>query len=212
MDTYRNIGEAFQYVEQIEDYGVGARSASPLGLWFSGSKADDEGVTMMLLETQTDFEVVDPKADLSRYEAIVLPGATCLTEAQAKALNHFAQDGGGLLVLGESALDATKTKFIVDVGTTFLGPGEFDIDYLVAGKAVGDNIVSRPFLNYEAAMRVQPDPDVEILATIREPYFSRTYATFCSHRNTPHRPEDAAHPGIVRKGNVVFMAHALGRI
>ena len=212
MDTYRNIGEAFRYVEQIEAYGVGARSASPLGLWFSGSKADDEGVASMLLETQTDFEVVDPDADLSRYEAIILPGAACLTKPQAEALNDFARNGGGLLVLGEGALDATKTRFLVDVGATYLGPAEFDIDFTVAGNTVGWNIVTSPFLNYEAAMRVRPDPDAETLAAIREPYFSRTYAAYCSHRNTPHRPEDAAHPGILRKGNVIFAAHALGRI
>jgi hypothetical protein len=166
----------------------------------------------MLLETQTDFCVVDPESDLAQYEAIVLPGAACLTEAQAEALNRFAANGGGLLVLGESALDATKTRFLLDVGATYLGPAESDIDYLVAGKAVGCNIVSSPFLNYEAALRVRPDPDAEILATIRKPYFSRTYAAYCSHRNTPHRPEDAAHPGIVRKGNVIYIAHNLGRI
>ena len=101
--------------------------------------------------------------------------------------------------MGESALDATKTQFIVDVGATYIGPGGYDIDYLVVGEALSRGLVSSPFLNYEAAIRVRPDPDAEILATIREPYFSRTYAAYCSHRNTPHRPEKAAHPGALRK-------------
>ena len=114
--------------------------------------------------------------------------------------------------MGEGALDKAKTKFLLDVGATYLGPAEFDIDYLVAGKALAERIVASPFLNYEAAICVRPDPDTESLATIREPYFSRTYAQYCSHMNTPHRPENAAHPGVLRKGNVVFAAHALGRI
>ena len=212
MDTYRNIGEAFQYVEQIEDYGIGARSVSNLGLWFTGQQEDDEGVANMLLETQTDFVVVDPEGDLSDYEAIILPGAACLTEAQAEALNQYARNGGGLLVLGKSALDTAKTRFLIDVGATYVGPGEYDIDYLVAGPVAGKGIVSSPFLNYEPALRSRPDAGTEILATIREPYFSRTYGAYCSHRNTPQQPDDAAHPGILRKGNVVFAAHALGRI
>ena len=43
LDTYRNIGEAFAYVEQIEEYGIHAQPVSTLGLWRTGSEADDEG-------------------------------------------------------------------------------------------------------------------------------------------------------------------------
>ncbi|MBN1937252.1 MAG: hypothetical protein JW934_21510 [Anaerolineae bacterium] len=212
LSTYANIGEAFKYVEQIEDYGVGARSAANLGLWFTNSKADDEGTVAMLLETQTDFGVVDLDGDWSKYAAIVLPGAVCLTEAQAAKLNEFAKNGGGLLVLGESALDTTKTRFLLNVGASYVGPGEFDIDYLVVGERLRDRIVKSPFLNYEAAMRVQPNAGTEILAAIREPYFSRTYGKYCSHLNTPYKPDDAAHPGVLRRGNVVFVPHPLGRM
>ncbi len=218
MDTYRNIGEAFKYVEQIESYGVGARPASNLGLWLSNSKKDDDGVACMLLETQTDFRVVAPESDLSQYAAIVLPGAACLTEAQAQSLNRFAANGGGLLVLGESALDRAKTRFLLDVGADYIGPAEFDIDYLIVGEALAQGTVTSPFLNYEAAMRVRPQPGTEVLAAIREPYFSRTYAHYCSHQNTPYRPENALYPGAVRGGRtasagcIVFLPHALGRI
>jgi hypothetical protein len=216
LDTYRNIGVAYRYVEQIEAYGVGGRPVSNLGLWYSGSAADDEGVTRMLLETQTDFCVVDPGSDLgsdlSQYAAIVLPGAACLDESQALALDRFARDGGGLLVLGESALDNEKRRFILDVGATYLGTGEYDVDYTVVGSVLGKGLVSSPFLNYEAALRVRPSEDTQVLAAIREPYFSRTYARYCSHLNTPYRPTDAAHPGALRKGSVVFLPHALGRI
>jgi hypothetical protein len=212
MDTYRNVGQAYEYVEQIEAYGLGGRPVSNLGLWYSGSTADDQGVARMLLETQTDFEVIDPAGDLSRYAAIVLPGAACLAQAQAGALNGFARNGGGLLVLGESALDQDKRAFVLDVGATYLGSGAYDVDYTVVGQALGAGMVSSPFLNDEPALRVRPDAGTEVLAAIREPYFSRTYARYCSHLNTPYRPEDAAHPAALRKGSVVYLAHALGRI
>jgi len=212
LETYRNIGEAYRYVEQIEAYGLGGRPASNLGVWRTGAEADDEGVARMLLETQTDFVVVNPEADFSSYRAIILTGAACLTGAQAEKLNRFAARGGGLLVLGESALDAERRALILDVGATYLGPGKFDVDYLVLGDELGRGTVRSPFLCYEPALRVRPEDGAEVLAAIREPYFSRTYARYCSHQNTPYQMEDAGHPGALRKGSVVFLPHALGRL
>lgn len=226
LDTYRNVGAALQYVEQIEDYGPGGRPVSTLGLWLTGAymqvagagglalgaPADDEGTARMLMETQTDFIVVDPEGDLSTYQTIVLSGAASLTAGQAARLNAYVAKGGKLLVLGESALDQARTRFQLDVGATYLGPGEYDVDYTVLGPELGRGVATSPFLNYEAALRVRPKEGARVLARIHEPYFSRTYATYCSHRNTPYRPEVAAHPAALRQGNVVFLPHRLGKL
>jgi hypothetical protein len=166
----------------------------------------------MLLETQTDFEVVDPEADLSGYEAIVLTGAAALTEGEADTLNRFARAGGGLLVLGKSALNKAESAFLLDVGARYLGPARYDVDYTLLGEELGRGLATSPFLNYEAAIRVQPDADAQVLAAIREPYFSRTYAKYCSHLNTPYRIENAAHPAAVRKGTVILLPHRLGKM
>jgi hypothetical protein len=50
------------------------------------------------------------------------------------------------------------------------------------------------------------------LASIVEPYFSRTLAHFSSHRNTPYDPGKKAHPAIVKTENAVYIAHELGAI
>lgn len=42
--------------------------------------------------------------------------------------------------------------------------------------------------------------DGEVLANIREPYFNRTYKTYCSHQNTPYKLEDSEYPAAVKKG------------
>jgi hypothetical protein len=59
---------------------------------------------------------------------------------------------------------------------------------------------------------VKPLAGAEVLAQLREPYFNRTYAHYCSHLNTPYRLETATHPGALRKGGVVFLPHRLGAI
>ena len=234
MGTYANLGEAFKYVEQIEDYGLPSKVASNLGLWRTGVESDDQGVVSMLLETQTDYDVVYPEEDLSVYDAIILTGQASLTVEQAAKLRAYVAGGGGLLVLGESALgpdktafvldvgattgwaharapwQAGKTGFLLDVGATFLGPANYDIDYTVVGDTLAGGMVQSPFLNYAAAIRVEPDADAEVLATVKEPYFDRTYAKFCSHQNTPNRLETAPHPAALKKGRVLFLPHCLG--
>ena len=131
---------------------------------------------------------------------------------EAAKLNAYVAEGGALLVLGESALDGDKTKFLLDLGASYLGPAEYDVDYTVLGDELGQGRVSSPFLNYEAALRVQKQDGTEVLATIREPYFSRTYAQYCSHRNTPYRLGTATHPAVLQKGKVLFIPHRLGQL
>ncbi len=219
-DTYRNIGEAYAYVEEIEEYGLDGTPASTLGVWLSGGGAghkggdcpDDQGVINMLLEGQLDFRVVDREGDLAPYKAIILTGDARLTEAQAARLEAFVEKGGSLLVLGTSGMDAEGKRFLIDVGAKYEGPANYVNDYLVVtDRKLGKGIVKSPFLNYSAAVRVTPT-DGKVLAALREPYFDRTYATYCSHQNTPYCLEDAPHPGALRKGKVVYLAHALGQM
>ncbi|MGQ9905264.1 MAG: hypothetical protein ACUVRU_13300 [Anaerolineae bacterium] len=83
MPTYENIGHAYAYVEQIEEYGLDGAPCANLGVFLSGSEPDDQGVANMLMENQIDFEVVAPGAELNRFAALVLPGAAFLDETTA---------------------------------------------------------------------------------------------------------------------------------
>ena len=73
-------------------------------------------------------------------------------------------------------------------------------------------MVRSPFLNYQAAIKIKPDADVAVLASIREPYFSRTKAHFTSHQNTPYRQENANHPAIYKHDNSITVAHPLDKM
>jgi thiol-disulfide isomerase/thioredoxin len=209
-ETYRNIGQAYAYAKQLEPYGLDGQPAASLGLWLCGQEPHDQGTANILLEKQIDFAIVDPAGDLSRYDTIILTGAPCLTPADAARLNAYVKNGGGLIVVGESALDAERGRVLVDIGAQWVGPAQFENDYLVAKPELADGLVSTPFLNYTAAIRTKPARGTRVLATIREPFFNRTYAQYCSHQNTPNQLRDAPHPGITQKGRVLFMAHALG--
>ncbi len=212
MSTYENIGYAYEYVEQIEAYGIGGLPEARLGVWRSYDHNHDEALVKMLLQEQANFNVANDRADLSSFDVIVIPDKPCVSEEDAKRLNEFAKSGGGLLVLGRGALDATGSEMVLDLGVEYLGAAEFDIDYLVLGESLNDGLVKSPFLNYSPALRVDVKEGTDVLASIREPYFSRTMNAFSGHKNTPYKLEDADHPGITRKGNAIFFAHDLGRL
>ncbi len=218
LDTYRNIGAGYSYVRKIESYGIGAAPLTNLALLPGtgpGRAADAmphaEGVSAMLLETQRDFDVVDPTDDLTRFQTIILPGSRFLSAESAAKLNQYVRQGGSLLVLGESALETGKDTLLFDVGGEYIGPARYKEDYLAVGSSLGKGLVTSPFLNYTAAIRVRPS-DGRVLAAIHEPYFDRTYAHYCSHQNTPNRLETAEHAGALRKGRIIFLAHPLGKM
>lgn len=211
LETYRLIGQAYRYVEQLEPYCFDVEETARLGIVLSGDGPSDEGLQKMLLERQMDFDIVLPDEDLSRFEAIVLPDCVLLGKEEAARFSAFAANGGGLLMTGQSGLDKEGRAFAVDTGAAYVGPSEYDIDYVRAGSALSCGVVGSPFLMYESAQRVTPAGG-ETLASLREPYFSRTYGRYCSHQNTPYRLEDAPWPAAVRRGNTVYLAHPVCRL
>lgn len=210
LETYRNIGQAYQYVEKIEEYGPGGIPVSKLGLWLTLDHAADQGVVNMLLQLHHDFVVANEK-NLKELELIIIPSHSSLSQKEADLINSWIKNGGKLIVLGKGAMDVDGKEFLLDLGCKFLGNSEFDFDYTVIKKDIGQNIVSTPFLNYESGLLVQPT-NGEVLAFIREPYFNRTYAKYSSHRETPYKLEDSEYPAIVRNGNIIFFTHQLDKL
>ncbi len=203
MQTYGNIGAAMAYVEEIEAYGPGGVPVSDLGLWYTGNTQADSGVSKMLLERQRDF-VVARADNLAGLQTVIIPSEPCLTPDHVTALEAFVAEGGSLVVLGAGALARDGSGFVLDVGADYVGPGRYDVDYTVVDPALGAGLTSSPVLNYHPTLRTRPHAGTQVLAYVHEPYFSRTYAHFCSHLNTPFRPERAEHPALLQKGRVIY--------
>jgi hypothetical protein len=56
IETYRNIGEAYQYVEKIEEFGPGGVPCSKLGLLLSLDKDADQGLVTILKRLHDDLD------------------------------------------------------------------------------------------------------------------------------------------------------------
>lgn len=203
-ETYRIIGHAYRALESVEPWAYPAESTATLGVYLSGRKASDEGLHCMLLEAHLDFDIVMPGDDLSRFRALILPDCVRIDGAEAQRIARFVADGGAVLFSGTSAV--ADGQFLIDAGVAYVSAPGYRQDYFCPGDALPLPFGNAPFLCYQAGERTQVT-DGQVLASVYEPWFDRTYARFCSHQNTPYRPEAAAHPAAVRKGKVVYLAH-----
>lgn len=206
LETYRLIGEAYRYFERIEPWCYDEQSTTRLGVYLSGDAQADQGLHSILMERQLDFEVVIPGDDLSRFDALILPDCVAVPDEEAARLAAFP---GGVLFTGESLLK--DGAFQLDAGVRYEGPSPYDVDYLKAEDALERVWVHAPFLCYQSAARAVLT-DGQPLASLYEPYFSRTYAHYCSHKYTPYRPEPSRYTGASRKGNRIYFAHKLCRM
>ncbi len=210
IETYRNIGKAYEYVEKIEKYGLGGMPVSKLGMWLTLNDKADHGVVNILLETHNDFIVASEK-NLDQLELLIIPSQQCLTDNQAQKINEWVKRGGKLIVFGEGAMDQSGKRFAVDMGVDYLGTSAFNFDFTVVKPELGKDVVSTPFLNYEPALLTKLTTG-STLAAIREPYFNRTWEKYSGHRATPYKLEDSAYPAVIKNGNVIFFAHKLDQM
>jgi len=207
LETYRNIGHAYEYVEKIEKFGLGGLPVSRLGLWLSLDSKADYGTINMLLETHNDF-VIANENNLDKLELLIVPSASRITDAQAQRINNWVQKGGKLIVFGNGALNQNREKFILNVGADYLEKSPFNFDFTVVEKELVPDVVSSPFLNYEGGLRCKPTSGTA-LAYVREPFFNRTMEKYSGHRATPYKLENSEYPAVVKNGNVIWFAHDL---
>jgi len=210
IETYRNIGKAYEYVEKIEKYGLGGMPVSKLGMWLTLNDKADHGVVNILLETHNDF-IVANENNLDQLELLIIPSQQCLSDIQSQKINDWVKRGGKLIVFGEGAMDQSGQKFALDMGVDYLGTSAFNFDFTVAKPELGKEVVSTPFLNYQPALLTRTTT-ATTLATIREPYFNRTWEKYSGHRATPYKLDDSPFPAVVKNGNVIFFAHKLDQM
>lgn len=211
MQTSSNIGQAFEYVKKIEDYGPGGIPISNLGVWFSKDAMPERGLFQMLLELHLDFLLAD-KNNLDLFETLIIPSRPIQGDENIQAIREYIAQGGKVLFLAQGAMNPAESEFTFDVGAELVGPGLYDVDYTLTKPELGKELMQSPTLNYTPGFRISAHEETEIWADIYEPYFSRTYEHNCSNRVTPFRPEPSGHPALVKKGGIVFTAHPLDRM
>lgn len=205
METYKNIGYAFDYHKQIEDYVYNGKTQTPLGVYLSKDNSEIHGVIKILLENQIEFDVVI-NDDFSSYSTLIFPSGCVLKDASIKKVQEFIDNGGKVLFMGDSLIK--DNKFLIDCGGEVVGDNQFDCNYLHVKNAKRD-IPDSPIL-YRITSKLIKATDGLVLGEITQPYFSRTYKHFCGHKNTPDNKGGEVFAGVIKKNNVVYIANPIG--
>lgn len=192
-DTYRHIGMAYDYVVSVEEHCFDGEPTARLGVFITQDKLVNKGMAQLLLDGGVDFDVVHAPEDLARFDTVILPDRFVPNAEMTAALAAFP---GKIMLLGGSGGE-------LPLPFTYVGGPEYDMDYF---QADAPGLVSAPVLCYQAAHRIEGG---EALATVYEPYFSRTYGKYCSHFNTPYQQAPASYPAAAISGRYLYAAHEL---
>ena len=204
MQTYENIGYAYRYLEKIAPFCYDGESVADIGVYFSNDNEANEGLSNILMENQTDYDVIFNN-NFDKYKLIIIPGGVVLDEDSLALLNKYLSNGGKLILM-ENAL-VKNGVFQIDVGLKYESPAEYDVDYIVSNEKI-DGLPYAPMLCNIPGHKTSLI-DARVAAEVVTPYFSRTYEHFCGHNNTPHNKDAVRYPAIAQKGNIVYLAHSL---
>lgn len=217
--VYERIGAVYASVAAKEPWCAAARPLAELGVLLTTSRTAigdvnkaaeaDEGALRMLLELRHQFEVIDREADFTRYRVLICPDVVSFDDQLADKIRSYLSQGGKLLLTGASGLTPHGAAFALDeIGLDYLGPPEFDPDYVLPGESVGQHVPRMPLVQYGGSHRVRPRAETEVLSETVAPYFQRTWRHYSSHAQTPYdRPTGL--PAATRTQNVVYVAAPL---
>lgn len=208
MQTYENIGHAYSYFEKIAPYCFDGDYIVNAGVYFTEITHDFDGLADILLEYQIDYDYVT-NGDFDRFDVIIMPEHTIPTDEDLIKLKEYLKNGGKLLFMGDAL--QKDGEFLIDCGVKYVGPADRDQDYILAHINENDKLPKSPFLSYYPISKYE-NVDAEVFAEAYIPIFSRTNEHFCGHKNAPYDKESVPTVALARKGNVVFMAHAAGKL
>lgn len=213
---YDRLGAVFARVEAVEPWCVGAEPVPDVGVLLAETgprfnvigREIDEGAMRMLLELHRPFQFLDRAADLAPYRVLIAPDDLPFDDELAAKIAAYLDAGGALLLSHRAGLTPAADRFAPALaerlGLDYLGDAPESPDFLVAEPALGPPFAEYHQVLYDrgSAVRVA-DPEVEVLARVGLPFFSRTPEHFFGHRQSPFdRVGDL--PAVTRRGGVAY--------
>ncbi|MDX2065888.1 MAG: alpha-amylase family protein [Fimbriimonadaceae bacterium] len=206
--TYDLIGRTYARIAALEPWTESAVGFAEIAVvnaeQFNTSQARMDprnvGATRMLLEGHHQFDLIDTEADYSHYRLLILPDVIELSDEQADKVDAYLVAGGCVITSGSSGRNLTHRA------AEFTGESlPYSPDYLHSDWLLREDSA---IVMYERGEEIRPRAGAEVLATVTEPYFNRSYARFVSHAHTPpaHRTDQ---PALVQRDRVITFAHPI---
>lgn len=208
--VYTRIGNVFASIEKKEPWLHKTRPVCETGVFITAGESStpqtpapvEEGVYRILTELHIPFHFLNNQDDISHYRLLILPDHFIPDSALAVKLDNFVQNGGKLLITGDSAVK--DENFILKcINAKFCGSSEYATRYIRLDPDFFPDIPPIDHVLYERGYTIVSDE--QTTAEIIPPYFDRTYLHFCSHRQTPPRPNGNGEAAILFGKNYVYI-------
>lgn len=201
MATYQLIGAAYEELEQKEPWLNDVTQVADVALFSSeayyshaggapsatqGHNAKtDAGASRILLEGKYLFDVIDAESDFNRYKVIILPDVVRVTPGIKEKLDAFLETGGKILACGKGGLLEERDAFAYDFGAVYGEENPYCPDYFRPDFSM-EGLFPAGYLIYSQGEKIALKEGGAEHGKRENPYFNRTLAHFCSHKNTPN--------------------------
>jgi hypothetical protein len=222
--VYERIGDVYAAIEQRESWCINSVALPEIGVMTSNggpgqagnelhSEGDslplsDLGVLNILEQLKYQFQFLDAGSDLTPYGLVILPDKTTVDESLAAKIRVYLENGGKLLVTGNSGLVNGEFLLSNEMGVNYRGNAPFAPDYLALDSQIWTDIEAIPPVCELQGQQVALRAGTRVLAYSGAPYFNRTWEHFCSHQYTPLK-EITDNPVITEYGNIIYVARPL---
>ncbi|MCX8090193.1 MAG: alpha-L-fucosidase [Verrucomicrobiae bacterium] len=216
--AYDLIGAVYAQVEAAEPFYAGSTPLVQVGIATSGtpgvdpneSAKSDEGAILMCEEAHYECQVLDAENRLDGLELVILGDGCTLTPDFVAKLRAYYQAGGKLLISHRGGCDASG-RWALDFLPIRI---ERELDlfpaYWRARRSFSAELARTDRVFYEQGLVISA-PGCEVLVERVLPYFKRDDVRYCSHLQTPPRPEASGQPVVVAGERFVYFADPIFR-
>lgn len=216
--VYERIGKVFEKIEQMEPWLEETKKISEIGVLIptkagkedpaQGGKSE-EGAYRILSELHFLFDFVNVQDSFDGYRLLILPDHVELSDHGATKIEAYIQDGGKVLMSGSSGMREGKSQ-LPSMKLEHLGKCPFDVRYLRLNQEIFQGVPDIDHILYESGESVVGEG--QVLAEVVEPYFSRGYDKFCSHRQTPPKTETSGEVGVIQCDGGIYLSFPVFRL
>jgi hypothetical protein len=216
--AYDLIGAVYRQVAEAEPFYAGSTALVQVGIATSGTPGldgddtakSDEGAIQMCEEAHYESQLLDAGNDLDGLQLVILGDSTTPTPDFVEKLRRFYEAGGKLLISHKGGCGASGNWALDFLPIRLGAPCEFHPAYWRTSAAFSPDLARTDRVFYQQGLVVSA-PGCEVLAERVLPYFNRDAVRYCSHLQTPPRPDSSGQPVIMAGERFIYFADPIFR-
>jgi len=216
--AYDLIGAVYTQLEAAEPFYENSTPLVQVGITTSGTvrldgdetAKSDEGAIQMCEEAHYECSLLEAESSFDELELVILGDSTTLTPDFVAKLRAFYQRGGKLLIAHKGGCDAEGRWALDFLPIKLEDEVEMFPAYWRTAASFSPDLARTDRVFYQQGLVVSA-PGCEVLVERVLPYFKRDDVRYCSHLQTPPRPESSGQPVVVAGERFVYFADPIFR-